>query len=218
MLLQHNGAYFALYFMGIHLRSTSRRSLEHAIMPSIETPQDYYKYFHSLALHADPPAPKWAIGLRAAQLWVAYYEHAQANTDTLIELVQVLMPYRFTGSGFHALWLTVINSLRALPVIQQGPIWRAIFDPTNHGERLLPHPERAEAVIDHWMDVAQQSAGTAVDLHSMYALVQIFGPDLASAHEWISLGYAINTWFEDPLSEPSFMELVFEQHNASIRR
>jgi hypothetical protein len=187
-------------------------------MPPLETPQEYYEYFQGSVLHADPPAPKWAIGLRAAQLWIAYHEHAEPNTDMLLELVQVLMPYRFAGSGFYALWLTVINSLCALPVIQQARIWQAIFDPANHGERLVPHPERAEAVIQHWKDVAQQSASTSVDLSAMEALVKTFGPDLAPAVEWLTLGYTINMWFEACLPEVSFMNLVFEQHNASIGR
>lgn len=185
-------------------------------MSSPETPQEHIEYFHWLALHAEPPAAKWAVGLQAARLWKIYHEQFEGNTKTLLDLIHILMPYRFAGSGFHGLWTTVLYHLRTLPVNQQIPIWRAVFDPTNHGERLVQHPERIEAITQYWNGIARQSEDSPIDPSSIHELVKIFGPDLATDHEWISLAYAINAWVEDHQAGPSFMELVFEQHNASI--
>jgi hypothetical protein len=152
-------------------------------MPPPETPQDYIEYFQSLTLDAIPPAAKWPVGLQAAQLWNIYHEQTNRNPETLIELIHVLMPFRFAGSGFHGLWTTVLYHLRTLPVNQQAPIWREIFDSTNHGERLLRHPERAGAVIQYWNDIAQQSANTPIDSNTIHTLVKTFGPR-AIASKW----------------------------------
>jgi hypothetical protein len=55
-----------------------------------ETPREHFEYFHELALYADPPSSKWAIGEEAARLWMAYHEQADRQTAIVIDLIQLL--------------------------------------------------------------------------------------------------------------------------------
>jgi hypothetical protein len=181
-----------------------------------ETPQDFFKYFQDQALHAEPPSPKWAVGLEAAQLWVAYSEKKEANPEPLINFIILFMPYRFMGSGFHALWLNFLSTIRTLPVLQQIPIWQAVFATINHGEKPLPHPERAEAVIQHWQKLIQQQ-NPVIELEDMDALAKVFGPDFVPCQEWFTLIEAIDNWFKPFLSEPSFIDLVLKIDNPSSK-
>jgi hypothetical protein len=128
------------------------------------------------------------------------------------------MPYRFAGSGFHALWLDVLSHLCKLHIEQQMVLGNAIFDQTNQGERVLRHLERGKSILQHWNHIAQQSETNPLDSNMVFDLVKTFGPHLGPDYEWISLARTINAWVAAHLAEPSFMNLVIEQYNASIKK
>jgi hypothetical protein len=77
---------------------------------------------------------------------------------------------------------------------------------------------RAEEVLHHWSTIAQECPNQDVAHGRLHALVKTFGPDLPPAYEWLALAYAIQTWFERYRFVPSFLDLVIEQHNASVKR
>jgi hypothetical protein len=189
-------------------------------MPPPETPQEYYEYFHQQSLYAEPSTPKWSVGLTAARLWLQYHESDNANTDTLISLVRVLMPYRYAGSGFYGLWTTIIHYLRHLPVSLQAPIWLEVFNENHHGERLVSYADQAGAVIQKWLELADTTTIAPVDLSKMNELVEKVYPYFATsgAHEWMALTYAIDAWFDKRGFEPSFIDLVIERHNQAVSR
>lgn len=182
-----------------------------------ETPREHFDYFHELVLYAIPPSPKWAVGEQAARLWIDYHEQAEPNTAMLIELIQVLMPYRFAGSGFYSLWQTVINSFRNLSVQEQVPLWRTIFSAAHQGERALPNNARAEKVLQHWSAIAEEHPAQEIAHIRLEELAKTFGPDLQTAYEWIALAYAIQAWFEHYDILPPFLEVLINQHNALIK-
>ena len=189
-------------------------------MPPPETPQEYYEYFHEQSLYAVPPTPKWSVGFAAAQLWLQYHEPDTATIDTLVSLIRVLMPYRYAGSGFTGLWTTIIYDLRHLPVPLQAPIWLEVFNDANHGERPVNYGDQARAVIQKWLEQAENRMIASVNLAKLNELVEKVYPYFVAsrAHEWMALAYAVNAWFDTLGFEGLFIDLVIERHNQVVSR
>lgn len=187
-------------------------------MSFLETPEDYYDYFHQQHISADPPETRWVIGEQAAQLWLDYHKQDGAGIDTLIAFMHKLTPYRYAGSGFYDLWTRVIRYSHVLPVVAQTALWFEIFDPVNHGDRPIASTEQARAIIKRWRDLANRLPGLPIEAADVREMVEMVHPYFVLSHsnEWVMFTYALRVWFEKVAPETPFIDLLIERHNQAV--
>jgi hypothetical protein len=183
----------------------------------LETPLGFVRYFQHGREHS-PDEPKWQIGAIAAEQWFIYHQnqHAPDQSDLLCALIHVLLPYRFTGSGFYALWMAIVQHLARLPVRQQLSGWQAIFEPAHQGVDSIPSSLHAQTIIAYWRDQAEQSM---VSDAMEQEFVRLVIPGMAaSTYEWIEFVKALDRWFARVLANSHFFESViatYKQHHQA---
>lgn len=187
-------------------------------MPPPETPQDYYEYFHSQHLLADPPGLAWAAAEHAAQLWLDYHQQPVAPLDTLIAFFRTLTPYRSAGNGFYDLWMCVIDHTHTFPVETQIALWLEIVAPLNQGDRPIGFTEQARAVIERWRELANRLPGQPIEVADVCEVVAMVHPYLGASHsfEWAMLAATLQVWFEQVAPELSFFDLIVERHHQTV--
>ena len=175
-----------------------------------ETPQDYCDYFQGMVLHAEPPDPKWTVGLKASQIWRCYCEKedVSGSSQVLISLVKILMPVRYSAFLLLGLWQQILRHLAKVPVNEQQEIWLEVFNLANQGENPVKHNEVALKVLQEWIeldhiaDVAQINEGIMTDM------VNMIYEHTFSGYEWITFTISISEWFKKYIDKPSFYDLV----------
>ena len=179
-------------------------------MLEMSTPEWFVMYFHRETLSEGATHSKWAAGLQAARLWQQYHDTKSANPTSLLEIIPILMPLRYDGSGFYDFWLTFVGHLQQLSVSAQIPLWRSIFDPQHHGARPIDTIEQVQHILDLWQK-ATHSLSDHAELVS--ALIEAFvhmGPDGVSQTK-LQLLLAVDTWMQQVQTQKSLLDRVFER-------
>jgi hypothetical protein len=187
------------------------------MITGMDTPEWFYRYFQSFATSDSPSSRDWTPGVQAAQLWKQYHD-TNCTTPILVdEIIGILMPNRYAGSGFLALWQSVLHHVRELPVDIQIALWRHIFDSKNHGDRPIPGTQYAEVTLNLWSDTWIRSDKEGVDAEAVSAMVEALYPRLLATDEWRALLFAIDHWIQQIQPQRPLLDRVVDRYNAVNR-
>jgi len=177
-----------------------------------ETPQDHYDYFFGMQ-NALSPNPKWAIGLRAACLWLDYCQSNEKARDNqkLISIVRTFMPVRISGSGFLGLWQDITKHVAELPVSEQKEVWLEVFNSENQGEHAIEHNEEALNILQEWVKLDNNAGTVPINESTMMAVVNKMYMYALSGWDWLAFTFSINAWFKKYVDKPSFYDLVWSK-------
>jgi len=176
--------------------------LEYRFPP--EEPKDYPEYFKDISARGYATSPECGKAIEAAELWVAHNQSSIRRPETLRDMIVKLMPYRWAGTIFHDLWEKAVRSISDLPVPEQIALWRAVFDPANHGETSVPQSGKAQAILVQWETLADSPA-QASDI-----LTSSFRQDCPLSREWLALAAGLDIWLMQNGSKASLLNALLE--------
>lgn len=182
-----------------------------------DTPEWFYHYFQSFATADTSSSRDWTPGIQAAQLWKQYHDTNRGSPMVLQDIIRILMPNRYAGSGFLGLWQAVLRHLQDLPVDVQIPLWQHIFDMQNHGERPISGAQDAKSILTLWYDTWLRSDQGGVDADAISAIVEALSPHLLTTDEWRALLFAIDRWIQHIQPQRPLLDRAVERYNAVNR-
>lgn len=173
-----------------------------------ETPDDFYRYFKEHMKSDYPSLDKRTNGFRAAQLWKQYHDEKHETPELLHEIIKTLMPDRYSGSGFFALWILVVGIFRKLPLEMQIDLWKEVFDTKNHGDNPISGADQITQILALWQQVNS-------DPQTVPALVEVLYAH--DDHEWMRLRATISYWMKHNQPQYDFFQMLMDRHNEAIK-